>query len=217
MVESWVGEEAFRAGVNAYIERFKYGNARAEDFWGTLTKHGKAGRPGDGRASSISRSPVHLCGAQAGPRALRRRRASARRRRLGGFRADGLGWTVPVLTRTPDGKTSCAVAAGSPASIPSKPVRWSSPNAGRSRRLRAATRRQCPHPGGESNRSRRPNGAHLLLTERALGTEGAATTSRVHMDGPPGSNTQQAQRRLETLVGSLEAGRREPDHPASRP
>ena len=23
-------------GVNAYIERFKYGNARAEDFWGTL-------------------------------------------------------------------------------------------------------------------------------------------------------------------------------------
>ena len=35
MVEGWVGEEAFRKGVNAYIERYQYGNARAEDFWGT--------------------------------------------------------------------------------------------------------------------------------------------------------------------------------------
>src|SRR5262245_3495644 len=45
MVEAWVGEEPFRAGVNAYIERFKYGNARAEDFWGTLTK--VTGKPVD--------------------------------------------------------------------------------------------------------------------------------------------------------------------------
>src|SRR5262249_19554082 len=45
MVESWVGEEPFRAGVNAYIERFKYGNARAEDFWNTLTK--VTGKPVD--------------------------------------------------------------------------------------------------------------------------------------------------------------------------
>ena len=45
MVESWVGEEPFRAGVNAYIDRFKSGNARAEDFWGTLTK--VTGKPVD--------------------------------------------------------------------------------------------------------------------------------------------------------------------------
>jgi len=38
MVEHWLGEEPFRAGVNAYLERFRYGNARAEDFWDTLTK-----------------------------------------------------------------------------------------------------------------------------------------------------------------------------------
>ena len=44
-----------RKAVNAYIEKFKYGNARAEDFWGTLTTvHRQAGRPGDGDASSIS-------------------------------------------------------------------------------------------------------------------------------------------------------------------
>jgi aminopeptidase N len=45
MVEAWVGEEPFRAAVNAYIERFQYGNARAEDFWTTLTK--VTGKPVD--------------------------------------------------------------------------------------------------------------------------------------------------------------------------
>ncbi len=45
MIEGWVGEEAFRKGVNAYIERYKYGNARAEDFWGTLTT--ATGKPVD--------------------------------------------------------------------------------------------------------------------------------------------------------------------------
>ena len=37
MIEDWVGEEGFQKGVNAYIDKFKYGNARAEDFWATLT------------------------------------------------------------------------------------------------------------------------------------------------------------------------------------
>ena len=45
MLEGWIGEEQFRAGVNAYVEKFKYGNARAEDFWGTLTK--TTGKPVD--------------------------------------------------------------------------------------------------------------------------------------------------------------------------
>ena len=45
MIEAWVGEEAFRKGVNAYIERFQYSNARAEDFWGTLTQ--ATGKPVD--------------------------------------------------------------------------------------------------------------------------------------------------------------------------
>jgi aminopeptidase N len=37
MLEEWLGEKDFQRGVNAYIEKYKYGNARAEDFWGTLT------------------------------------------------------------------------------------------------------------------------------------------------------------------------------------
>ena len=45
MIEAWVGEDAFRAGVNAYIEANQYSNARAEDFWNTLTK--STGKPVD--------------------------------------------------------------------------------------------------------------------------------------------------------------------------
>ena len=45
MIEAWVGEEPFRKGVNAYIERFQYSNARAEDFWGTLAR--TTGQPVD--------------------------------------------------------------------------------------------------------------------------------------------------------------------------
>jgi aminopeptidase N len=43
MVETWVGEDAFRVGVNAYIDRFKYGNARAEGLLGHIDQdHGES-------------------------------------------------------------------------------------------------------------------------------------------------------------------------------
>ena len=45
MIEAWVGEEGFQKGVNAYLDKFKYGNARAEDFWATLTT--ATGKPVD--------------------------------------------------------------------------------------------------------------------------------------------------------------------------
>jgi aminopeptidase N len=37
MLESYVGEETFRDGIRAYIKKYAYGNAKAEDFWGTMT------------------------------------------------------------------------------------------------------------------------------------------------------------------------------------
>ena len=50
MVEAWVGEEAFQKGVNAYIEKFKYGNARGGGLLGhDDDEHGQAGRSRDGR------------------------------------------------------------------------------------------------------------------------------------------------------------------------
>ena len=38
MLESYLGEETFRAGVNAYIQKHQYANATAEDFWDAQAK-----------------------------------------------------------------------------------------------------------------------------------------------------------------------------------
>ncbi|MFZ0317919.1 MAG: M1 family metallopeptidase [Candidatus Sulfotelmatobacter sp.] len=38
MLESYLGEETFRAGVNAYIQQHQYANATAADFWDAQTK-----------------------------------------------------------------------------------------------------------------------------------------------------------------------------------
>ena len=37
MFERWMGEEAFRNGVNAYLQENAWGNAQAKDFWKALT------------------------------------------------------------------------------------------------------------------------------------------------------------------------------------
>ncbi|HZC23736.1 MAG TPA: M1 family metallopeptidase, partial [Candidatus Binatia bacterium] len=38
MLESYLGEETFRAGINAYIQKHQYANATAEDFWDAQAK-----------------------------------------------------------------------------------------------------------------------------------------------------------------------------------
>ena len=45
MIESWVGEAAFQKAINAYVGRYQYGNARAEDFWSTVAA--STGKPVD--------------------------------------------------------------------------------------------------------------------------------------------------------------------------
>jgi len=41
MLESYLGEETFRAGVNAYIQKHQYANATAHDFWEAQAKTSK--------------------------------------------------------------------------------------------------------------------------------------------------------------------------------
>ncbi|MCI4372601.1 MAG: M1 family metallopeptidase [Thermoplasmata archaeon] len=36
MIDSYLGEEVFRSGVAAYLERFRFGNARRADLWASL-------------------------------------------------------------------------------------------------------------------------------------------------------------------------------------
>jgi aminopeptidase N len=45
MLESYLGEQTFRAGVNLYLKEHAYGNATAEDFWGAMTR--VSGKPVD--------------------------------------------------------------------------------------------------------------------------------------------------------------------------
>jgi aminopeptidase N/puromycin-sensitive aminopeptidase len=41
MLESYLGEETFRAGVNAYLKQHQYGNATADDFWDAQARTSK--------------------------------------------------------------------------------------------------------------------------------------------------------------------------------
>jgi aminopeptidase N len=45
MVEAYVGPEVFQKGVNGYLEKHKYANATAEDFWNQITE--TSGKPVD--------------------------------------------------------------------------------------------------------------------------------------------------------------------------
>ncbi len=45
MVERYIGAEAFRTGVNAYLEKYAYGNATSQDFWNVLAA--TSGKPVD--------------------------------------------------------------------------------------------------------------------------------------------------------------------------
>ncbi len=46
MIESYVSPDVFKRGVNAYLRKFAYSNATAEDFWGAITV-ASGGRPVD--------------------------------------------------------------------------------------------------------------------------------------------------------------------------
>lgn len=55
MVENWVGEEVFRKGVQEYLRAHLYGNATAEDFWGTQAR--VSGLPVDAVMRSFVEQP----------------------------------------------------------------------------------------------------------------------------------------------------------------
>lgn len=41
MVEQWLGEQAFRDGIRAYLRKYSWSNATAEDFWNTMAASSK--------------------------------------------------------------------------------------------------------------------------------------------------------------------------------
>jgi aminopeptidase N/puromycin-sensitive aminopeptidase len=41
MIEEWLGPEVFRQSISTYLKKYSWGNAAAEDFWGTMTNSAK--------------------------------------------------------------------------------------------------------------------------------------------------------------------------------
>jgi aminopeptidase N len=118
MVEAWVGEEPFRAGINAYIERFQYGNARAEDFWGTLTK--VTGKPVDKvMAGFVDRPGVPVVDPQVHCETNRGSVTIAQEAEANtktAARASDF-WTIPVCVKTSTQPSACTVVAAAPATV----------------------------------------------------------------------------------------------------
>jgi len=216
MIEAWVGEEAFRKGVNAYIDKYKYGNAAAEDFWSTLTA--STGKPVDRVMGGFVDQP----GVPRIDAALKctdgRGSANVGEEKAAAGSAGGHAWTVPVCARTPDGKTSCAIAAGTPASIPLDTCAdWVVANAGARGYYRVVNSPATLRTLAANLKSLEPSERLALIAD-----EWALVLKRRHdiasfMDVAAGFKAEQSAAVVETLVGSLKQVGDDLTTPASRP
>jgi aminopeptidase N len=92
MMESYLGEDAFRKGVNAYLERYANGNATSENFWAELEK--ASGKP----VAPIMKSYVFNAGFPLVSLACKGAGCEVRQERFG---MDGRGsWRVPLCMRS---------------------------------------------------------------------------------------------------------------------
>ncbi len=100
MVENWIGETAFRDGIRAYMKKYSWGNATAEDFWSTMTA--TTGKPVDAVMRSFVEQPgaplLHIseaCEAKAGQLRLEQERLAPR-----SVSPSSALWTVPICSRS---------------------------------------------------------------------------------------------------------------------
>jgi aminopeptidase N len=110
MVESYVGEEAFRKGVNAYLEKHEYANATSEDFFAAVAA--ASGKPVDRVMSTFvlqagvpQLEVTAACTSDRQSVALRQSRFL-----LDGSASQGRErWQIPVCFKTPGSTSSCVV------------------------------------------------------------------------------------------------------------
>ena len=119
MIEAWVGEEPFRKGVNAYLERFSYSNATAEDFWNEIAK--ATGQPVDKVMTTFVTQPgVPLvsvevaCSGSKGEVRLSQERYLMDAPQASTKQA----WITPVCLRTQSGGTVCGILDTAQKSLP---------------------------------------------------------------------------------------------------
>jgi len=134
MIESYVGDAAFKSGVNAYISKHAYSNATSEDFFGALTT--ASGKPVDRimatfvlQAGLPQLNVTTSCANGKASATL-----SQRRFLLDGSTSSGRErWQVPVCLKTPGAKEpACTVVTEPTQTIPlgDQCVPWAFANAG---------------------------------------------------------------------------------------
>ena len=96
MLENWLGEDTFRDGIRAYLKKYSWANATAEDFWGTMAAVSK--KPVDAVMKSFvdqTGAPLlHVTEACAGgtqTAAVAQERFAAR-----GTTSSAQAWSIPV-------------------------------------------------------------------------------------------------------------------------
>jgi tricorn protease interacting factor F2/3 len=115
MVDAYLGEEVFRAGVTRYLERFAYRSTRGRDLWQALEE--TAEEPVTKIMEAWISTPGHptVSVAREGDRLRFRQRRSS----LDG-RTDDTTWPVPV-TYTANGAPGRLLLTGPAAEVPSTP------------------------------------------------------------------------------------------------
>jgi aminopeptidase N len=114
MVESYVGEDAFRKGVASYIKKHAYGNAAAEDFWSEVTR--VTGKPVDKIMSTYVDQPgVPVLGVTSACAGATTEVTIEQERFFGApgeKPAAQQAWTIPICFKAfPDSPATCSVIA----------------------------------------------------------------------------------------------------------
>ena len=128
MVESYVGEDTFRKGVNAYLEKHAYANATSQDFFSALTA--ASGKPVDRVMSTFVLQPgvpqVSVTASCANGRTsvtLAERRFSLDAAEAagsgGGAAPDSERWQIPVCLKAADaGQPVCVLVTQPTETVP---------------------------------------------------------------------------------------------------
>ena len=134
MIESYLGEDAFRAGVRIYLNRHKEGNASADDFWHALDE--ASGQDVTGIMNAWIKEPGHPIVRVAVREAAGRLDLDLTQSRYYSDRdvaASAQRWPVPLVLRygTDEGiREERVLLRDARMTIPLKGARWVYPNAG---------------------------------------------------------------------------------------
>ncbi len=221
MIESWVGEVPFQKAVNAYINRFKYGNAKAEDFWGTVAA--STSKPVDRVMQTfVDRPGLPLIGMSASMSGRAHDDHALAVPLFGGRFTDPSSsspvWNMPVCLHTDSGRTTCELLEQPRTTVTLDGCKaWTMPNAG-GRGYYRASLDPAALKALEGNIPKLPGPERLTL----LADEWALVRARLHdvgsyLDLASAYGSEETGQVLESLTEALQAIDQQLTTPASRP